>query len=108
MFSAPKLKAIVLLTFGSGNAPSDEKFIKFIKKEIESGKTIINLTQCNGGSVQQGKYETSNQLLKLGVIGAEDMTIEAVITKLMVVLAEHENTKKIKKEFLKNVSGEIS
>jgi len=103
----PDFKAIILLTFGSGNAPTTPAFLKIIKDQIRKGMIFINLTQCNGGSVQQGKYETSHQLLKMGVVGARDMTLEAVVTKLMIILAENKDLDKVKEAFTKSISGEI-
>ena len=102
-----KQRAVVLLTFGSGNAPTDRKFLKIIENNISKGKFIVNITQCNAGSVQLGKYETSAKLKELGVVGAKDMTIEAVLTKLMLLLAENKTIKELKKSFQENISGEI-
>jgi L-asparaginase len=106
-FNIENQRAIVLLTFGSGNAPTDKKFLKIIKDNISLGKFIVNLTQCNAGSVQQGKYETSSLLQELGVVGAKDMTLEAVTTKLMLLLAENNNLKELKLMFKESISGEI-
>ena len=100
-------KAFILMTFGSGNAPTNKKFLKIIKDFIAKGKFIVNLTQCNAGSVQQGKYETSAQLKKMGVVGAKDMTIEAVVTKLMILLAQYNDIKDLEVAFVKSISGEI-
>lgn len=53
---------------------------------IASGGYILNITQCNAGKVQQGKYETSSMFEKVGVIGGNDLTTEAAVTKMMVAL----------------------
>ncbi len=106
-FSLSSAKAFILMTFGSGNAPTNKKFLKIIKDFIVKGKFIVNLTQCNAGSVQQGKYETSAQLKKMGVVGAKDMTIEAVVTKLMILLAQYNDIKELEEAFVKSLSGEI-
>lgn len=81
-----KIKGVVLETFGAGNAPTDKKFINLLKKAIEKGIIVLNVSQCVGGSVVQGLYETSSELNKIGVISARDITTEAAITKLMLVL----------------------
>ena len=105
--SSPKVRALVLLTFGAGNAPTNKKFLKSIENAVSSGKLLVNTTQCNAGSVDQGKYETSAKLKKFGVISARDMTIESVLTKLMMLLAEFEDVASIRTAFLESISGEI-
>lgn len=82
------LKAVVLETYGSGNAPVDEWFVEMLKKAVRSGIIILNVSQCPGGRVIQGKYETSKALKEIGVIGGADMTVEAALTKMMLLLGE--------------------
>ena len=82
------LKAIILETFGSGNAPTDDWFIECLQKAIHRGIIIFNVTQCKGGSVELGKYETSAYLQKIGVIGGYDITTEAALAKLMFLLGK--------------------
>src|SRR5204862_7294622 len=86
--SAKNLKAVVLETYGSGNAPTDTWFIKSLKEAIRRGLIILNVSQCSGGIVEQGKYETSLQLKKIGVISGRDITREAALTKLMFLLGQ--------------------
>lgn len=80
------LKALVLLTYGAGNATTDVWFLEMLNAAIEKGVIIFNVTQCEIGSVKQGLYETSSAFNRIGVIGGNDITFEAAITKLMVLL----------------------
>lgn len=88
VLSTPAIKGVVIETFGSGNAPTTTWFIDALKSAISSGVVVVNVSQCPGGMVQQGRYETSRELAEIGVIGGGDMTTEAAITKLMLGLGE--------------------
>jgi L-asparaginase len=98
----------VIETFGSGNGPTENFVTEEIKKSIDSGKSIVNVTQCINGTVNQGKYETSAHFKNADVISGGDMTSEAAITKLMHLLGRGYNQKKIAEAFAKDFCGEIT
>lgn len=107
LMAVPGLKGVVLETFGSGNAPTESWFVQLLKNAIEAGIHIVNVTQCSGGSVDMGKYETSSQLKQIGVISGKDCTTEAAITKLMHLLGRKIPTTEFKDEFEKSIRGEM-
>lgn len=108
IFSKEDLKGVILETYGSGNAPTEEWFISLIKNTVSRGVVVVNVTQCIGGSVAMGQYETSTQLKKAGVISGKDITTEAAVAKIMYLLAKDLSPKVFKTIFETSLRGEIS
>ncbi|MBE7629867.1 asparaginase [Tenacibaculum piscium] len=104
----PNLKGIILETYGSGNAPTEKWFINLIEKAISKGIHIVNVTQCAGGSVILGHYETSSDLKRIGIIDGKDITTETAVAKMMYLLGEKLSKKEFKHYFETSLRGEIN
>lgn len=100
------LKGVVLETFGAGNAPSDKWLYRELKAAVDKGIIIVNKTQCNTGSVEMGLYAVSLNLMKAGVLSGYDITTEALLTKMMLLLGEQPD--QAKQLIGTNLCGEVT
>jgi L-asparaginase len=104
----PNLKGVILETYGSGNAPMEDWFINEIENAIQRGLHIVNVTQCSGGSVSMGTYETSTRLKEIGLISGKNITTEAAIAKLMYLLGQNVANSVFKTIFETPLRGEMN
>lgn len=102
------VRGIVMETFGAGNTTTDAWFIDLLKGAIDSGKVIVDISQCKVGTVELGRYETSKLLKDIGVANGYDMTFEAAITKTMFLLSQHEDPKEVVKWMETDLRGELT
>lgn len=108
ILNIPHLRAVVLESFGAGNAPRRIWLYNALKAATERGIIIVNKTPCSIGSVEMGRYETSLNLINAGVISGYDITTEAIVTKLMYLLGEYESTEEVKALISRNICGEMT
>lgn len=108
IFSTTNLKAVIIETYGAGNTTTKPWFLDILNKAIANKVLIINVTQCSGGSVIMGQYETSRALKKMGVVSGKDMTTESAIAKTMYLLGANVSYKTFKTLFETSLRGEIT
>ena len=106
ILQTPDLEGVVLETFGSGNAPTDAFLLDSLSDAIERGLVILNISQCSGGRVIQGHYQTSKSLENIGVVSGKDMTTEAAITKMMFLLGKETDYDQVRELLQKPLCGE--
>ena len=108
ILNIPNLKAVIVETYGSGNAPNHDWFLTLLKGAIDNGIHIVDVTQCVGGSVILGQYDTSVQLKQLNIINGKDITTESAVAKLMYLLGENITHNTFKNVFETSLRGEMT
>ncbi len=102
------LRAVILETYGTGNAPNIDWLINTLHQRISEGLIVINVTQCYAGSVDMKAYANGAILEEAGVISGYDITTESALTKISLLLGEYHRNSDVIKEFKKNLKGEFS
>ena len=108
-FLDASLDAVVLETYGSGTIPSgDPALTQVLARAIGRGIVIVNCSQCPGGRVEQGRYGAGAALARIGVIGAQDMTPEATLTKLHYAFARYRDPVRVAALMASDLAGELT
>lgn len=108
VLDAPELRAIVMRSYGSGNAPQRPWLMKMLSDASRRGLNIINISQCAEGTVEMARYDTGYQLKNAGVISGFDSTVESAVTKLMHLQGHYADSNIVRAKMNQNLRGEIS
>lgn len=108
VLDATGARGLLMLSYGVGNAPDDGCFLKSLERATARGVVVLNTTQCPGGSVEQGVYATGSALTRAGVVGGGDLTPEAALAKLHVVLGTETDPERIRRSLVKPMCGEMN
>ena len=101
-------RAVILETYGSGNAPCRSWFLSLVREANSRGKILLNVTQCQSGDVDMDIYATGRALKDAGVICGHDITTESALGKLFYLMGGHADNERVKALLEKNLKGEIS
>ncbi len=107
-FLRQPVRALILRSYGVGNAPQNGEFLEELKEACSRGIVVVNLTQCMSGKVNMGGYATGNALAHAGVISGFDMTVEATLTKLHYLLSQGLEPQEIREAMMRNLRGELT
>ena len=101
-------RAVILETYGAGNAPSKEWFLSIVREASEQGKILLNITQCIAGQVNMDLYATGKSLKAAGVMNGYDSTTESALGKLFYLLGVFDTNEEVKRGLEMDLRGEIS
>jgi len=102
------VKALILRSYGVGNAPQDKALLACLSKAKEQGIVVVNCSQCIKGTVNMSGYATGNALSETGVISGHDMTLEATLTKLHYLLSKNLSYDEMCQQMDKSLRGELT
>ena len=102
------VKALILRSYGVGNAPQDKALLSCLRKAKEQGIVVVNCSQCIKGTVNMSGYATGNALSEVGVISGHDMTLEATLTKLHYLLSKNLSYQEMCEKMQHSLRGELS
>lgn len=105
---SPETRAVIIETYGSGNAPSGQWFVDIVREAVECGKIIVNVTQCLTGTVNMNIYATGKSLEKAGVVNGYDSTTESALAKLFFLMGKSPDNEWVRQMMARNLKGEIS
>lgn len=107
ILSIPNLRAVILETYGQGNAPTKRWLLDLLARAIQNNIIILNVTQCPAGTVIMESYACGRSLRDIGVLSGLDMTTESALTKTMLLTGQYKDNEKVRDLLTKSLNGEI-
>lgn len=108
LLNTPSVQGVIMESYGSGNVPHQPWFLDLLESAVNKGVVVLNVSQCNGGNVIQGKYEASSALNRIGIISGGNLTTEAATTKMMHLFGRSSELDELRKKLVTPISGEMN
>ncbi len=106
-FVRPPLSGLVLETYGAGNAPESKELLSVLERASNRGVVVVNVSQCHRARVRPA-YASGRALADAGVVGGEDMTPEAALTKLSWLLSLNLTPDGVRGQVGRDLRGELT
>lgn len=104
----PRFDGVVLACYGAGNAPASPALAEALAIAAARHAVVVSITQAWRGGVVPGAYAASSMLARAGVVACGDMTPEAAVAKLTVLLAREPDRARVRQEMAVSLAGEMS
>ncbi|MEZ3427028.1 MAG: asparaginase [Lachnospiraceae bacterium] len=106
----PFYDGVVIESFGVGGFPEygEVPFFAEVERWTKAGKVVMAATQVTHEGSDMGIYRVGKLIKEnFGLMEAYDMTLEAVVTKMMWGLAQAENIEEFRKLFYKTINHDL-
>ncbi|TFW03504.1 type I asparaginase [Oxalobacteraceae bacterium OM1] len=102
-------EAVILQCYGAGNLPDrDPALLRMLGEASARGTVVVACSQAQQGRVSIGAYAVGSGMAAAGIVGAGDMTFEAIYTKLHHLLARGLAPDAVRGALARDLAGEIS
>lgn len=92
-------RALVLNAYANGNVMNDGDLKRILLRARDKGIPVFVRSQLAFGEVRLGQYAASGLMSDIGAVPCGAMPLEAVLTKLQILAAEHDSGEALARAF---------